>query len=112
MGGKPINSLPAYLPLIFEAMVLVAGVGVFCAFLLRQRLCPGRREDSIHPRVTDDRFVIAVDAADAAFDDEPLRRIWQRFPLSLPNSLKLMRLMPDIWSAKPPILSSSARRKR
>jgi molybdopterin-containing oxidoreductase family membrane subunit len=42
VGGKPWNSLPAYVPVAFEVMVLLAGLGVVGAFLLRCRLFPGK----------------------------------------------------------------------
>ena len=42
VGGKPFNSLPAFVPVIFEVCVLLAGLGVVGALLLRCRLWPGR----------------------------------------------------------------------
>src|SRR5438093_11048545 len=41
VGGKPFNSLPAFLPAMFEIMVLLAGVGTVVALLLRAGLLPG-----------------------------------------------------------------------
>ena len=42
VGGKPWNSLPAFVPVTFEVMVLCAGVGTVVAFIWRDRDCgPG-----------------------------------------------------------------------
>lgn len=68
VGGKPWNSLPAFVPVTFEVMVLCAGVSTFLAFLLVTRLRPGRAAVMPHPRVTDDRFVLVVEETDAVFD--------------------------------------------
>ncbi len=40
VGGRPFNSLPAYLPIMFEMTILVGGVGVTLAMLIRTRLYP------------------------------------------------------------------------
>src|SRR5262245_48026075 len=38
VGGRPWNSWPAYVPVIFEMMVLLGGFGVAFAFLIVSRL--------------------------------------------------------------------------
>ncbi len=68
VGGKPYNSLPAYVPVIFEAMVLCGAVGTVLAFLIVARLMPGRRRALIRPGVTDDRFALLIEQTDATFD--------------------------------------------
>jgi hypothetical protein len=65
VGGKPWNSLPAFIPVTFEMMVLFAGVGTVIAFLWVSRLSPARRADVPDPRVTDDRFALVVRGRDA-----------------------------------------------
>jgi hypothetical protein len=42
VGGKPWNSLPAFVPVTFEMMVLCAGVGTVAAFFWSTGLKPGR----------------------------------------------------------------------
>ncbi len=66
VGGKPLASVPAFVPITFEVTVLFAGIGSVLAFLLRSRLRPGKRARIAHPRATDDAFVLVtlVDRAD------------------------------------------------
>jgi len=68
VGGKPWNSLPAFVPIIFEGMVLAAGLGTVFALLLVARLRPGKKMTPIVPGVMDDRFALLVQETDAAFD--------------------------------------------
>jgi molybdopterin-containing oxidoreductase family membrane subunit len=67
VGGRPWNSLPAFVPVVFEMMVLFAGVGAVAALLLRCRLFPGKKAGVPLPAVTDDRFVLVLEEG-AAFD--------------------------------------------
>ena len=75
VGGKPWNSLPAFVPITFEVMVLFAGLGTVGAFLLVSRLRPGKQPKLIDPRVTNDRFALLIEQTDAAFDVERVRRL-------------------------------------
>jgi hypothetical protein len=79
VGGKPWNSLPAFVPVTFEVMVLSAGVTTVLAFLLISRLWPGKRAVIPAPGATDDRFVLAVEETDAAFDPARVRALFERF---------------------------------
>jgi hypothetical protein len=73
VGGKPWNSLPSDVPVAFEAAVLLAGFGSVFALFAVSRLFPGKQPPIIDPRVTDDRFVLVIDQADASFDVEAVR---------------------------------------
>ena len=68
IGGKPWNSWPAFVPVAFEVMVLCAGMGTVAAFIWATGLRPGRRPLLFDPRITDDRFALALRATGAAFD--------------------------------------------
>ncbi|MFY1829728.1 DUF3341 domain-containing protein [Myxococcus fulvus] len=59
VGGKPFNSLPAFIPVTFELTVLFAALSTVAAFLIRAKLFPGNKRPTL-PRVTDDRFAIVV----------------------------------------------------
>ena len=68
VGGKPWNSLPSDAPVAFESAVLLAGFGSVFALFAVSRLFPGKQAQVIHPRVTDDRFVLVIDETDARFN--------------------------------------------
>jgi len=78
VGGKPWNSLPAFVPVTFEVMVLFAGVSTVIAFFLVAGLRPWRKAVLVHPRVTDDRFVLLLEQTDAAFDVTQVSRLLER----------------------------------
>jgi hypothetical protein len=60
VGGKPDNSMLAFIPVAFELTVLFAGLATVAAFLVRARLYPGKAERLIVPGVTDHVFALAV----------------------------------------------------
>ena len=68
VGGKPWNSLPAFVPITFEVMVLFAGISTVLAFFGMNRLWPGRRAALLDPRVSNDRFALVLEEDNAAFD--------------------------------------------
>jgi len=75
VGGKPLNSVPAFVPVTFEMMVLFAAVGTVIAFFIVSRLRPGRKPAYIYDRTTDDRFALVLVQDDAGFDVEAVRRM-------------------------------------
>ncbi|MBM3328996.1 MAG: DUF3341 domain-containing protein [Calditrichaeota bacterium] len=77
VGGKPFDSLPAFVPVTFEVMVLFAGVGTVFTFLIARRLLPGRSARLPHPDVTTDRFVIILEESDAAFDPVEVKALFR-----------------------------------
>lgn len=67
VGGKPLLSLPAFIPVAFETTILLAGIGVFFAMFMGSGLFPGKASAAPPKPVTQDRFVIGiVDAGVAA----------------------------------------------
>ena len=79
VGGKPWNSLPAFVPVTFEVMVLSAGLTTVFAFFLISRLWPGKQAVLPVRGVTYDRFVLVVEETDAAFDLTGLRQMFEKF---------------------------------
>ena len=78
VGGKPWNSLPAFLPITFEVMVLFAGLATVGAFFVVSRLWPGRQANLIDPRVTNDRFALLLEETDSTFDVDRVRALLER----------------------------------
>jgi hypothetical protein len=78
VGGKPWNSLPAFVPITFEVMVLFAGLATVSAFFLVSRLRPGKQPNLVHPRVTNDRFALLVEETDSTFDVDRVRALLER----------------------------------
>lgn len=75
-AGKPIFSLPANIPIIFETTVLLASFGTLIGMLALNRLpmlynplLKSRR----FRRVTDDKFFVVIDASDPKFDESATR---------------------------------------
>jgi len=60
VGGKPWDSLPAFIPVGFEMTILLAGLGTVFGLLIRCGLRPGKQPKRKIPRVTDDRFALVV----------------------------------------------------
>lgn len=79
IGGKPWNSLPAFVPITFEVMVLMAGVGTVIALFIACRLFPGKKAKMPFDGVTDDRFALIIEESDATFDPAEVRRMCERF---------------------------------
>ncbi len=79
VGGKPWNSLPAFVPVTFEVMVLSAGLATVFTFLVLSRLWPGKRPAQLYPHVTDDRFVLVLEESDARFKFDELRSFFLDF---------------------------------
>ena len=82
IGGKPYNSLPAIIPVVFEMVILCGGYGMILAFLFRCRLFPGKKARLIHPRISDDRFVIVLGVGESALDPSAAYRFFEEFNAS------------------------------
>jgi hypothetical protein len=78
VGGKPWNSLPAFVPITFEVMVLFAGLSTVFAFLVVSRMTPSRRAKTPHARITDDRFALVLEQTDAGFDPGLVTKLFEK----------------------------------
>ncbi|WP_432799050.1 DUF3341 domain-containing protein [Poriferisphaera sp. WC338] len=73
ISGKPFNSLPAFIPVIFELTIMFAAyTAVFGMFLLNRlpMLYNPLFKIDRFARATDDRFFIGIDHKDEQFDRE------------------------------------------
>jgi hypothetical protein len=72
IGGKPFFSVPTFIPITFEVTVLFAGLSMVAALLIRSKLKPDIRFKTVDEGITDDKFVILVDANE---DGATLKRV-------------------------------------
>lgn len=63
VGGKPMSSVPAFIPVTFESTVLLGGIATFIAALSFCGL-PRGRKGIVDPRVSADAFALWVPATD------------------------------------------------
>jgi hypothetical protein len=79
VGGKPWNSLPAFVPVTFEVMVLFAGLSTVFAFFYLSGLWPGKKAAIVDPHVTNDQFILVLEQSDAGFDVPRVKRLFEAF---------------------------------
>lgn len=65
IGGRPLASLPAFFPPVFEAGVLAAALATVAALFYVCRLYPGQEPEIEIPDINDHRFAVALDADQA-----------------------------------------------
>ena len=75
VGGKPANSILAFVPITFEITILCAGLATAAAFLARSGLVPGGRAVLFAEGTTEDMFALVLRHRDTAFDAAEARRL-------------------------------------
>lgn len=78
VGGKPLDSLPAFIPVAFELTILFAGISTVLALLLRCRLWPRSSVPQGLELTTDDHHALILAQSNAAFQDSDFSDLWQR----------------------------------
>lgn len=77
-SGKPIFSVPANIPVIFELTVLLSAFGAFFGMLGLNRLPQWHHpvfQSARFKRATNDRFFISIEAADPLYERERTKRL-------------------------------------
>ena len=76
IAGKPFNSWPAFVPVMFELTVLFGGLATFGALLFFCKL-PNQSRKAIDPGLTQDKFALVIEASKKAegFDADGAQNI-------------------------------------
>src|SRR5690349_2394253 len=78
VSGKPIWSIPANVPIMFELTVLFSGLTALIGMLVLNNLpFPSHPLDFVKrfARSTDDRFFLLIEAADPKFDEDKTKKL-------------------------------------
>lgn len=80
ISGKPFFNAPAWIPIIFELTVLLSAFGaVFGMFFLNglPKLNSPLFNSTRFKKVTDDGFFVCIEADDAQFEQEKVKKLFQ-----------------------------------
>ena len=77
VGGKPFDSLPAFIPVGFEMTVLFGGLATALMLFARSKLWPGRKSKAIEG-VTDERFALVIARKDVGLASAELPALLRR----------------------------------
>jgi len=78
VGGKPFNSWPAFVPIMFELTVLFAGISTVLGMFALNRL-PNITKKIPDPSLTRDRFAIMIEAPNDSEDHGPRSTKYKAF---------------------------------
>lgn len=78
VGGKPLDSFPAFVPVAFELTILFAGLSTAGALFLRSRVWPGRKAPAGFEATTDGTHALILEERDASFESGVYREVLLR----------------------------------
>lgn len=78
IGGKPLISFPAFVPIMFELTVLIGGLSTVAALVAA---CVLRKHKTgiLHPGITNDKFVIFVPSTEHNYNEGDVKSFLQGF---------------------------------
>jgi hypothetical protein len=59
-GGKPFNAFPSFIVVTIVATILSITLLTLLTFSVSAKIFPGKKAEIIHPRATDDKFVMVL----------------------------------------------------
>ena len=77
VGGKPMNSLPAFIPVTFELTVLFAGLATAAALIIACGL-PAMNATIIDPSITNNKFALYVSSDDPGYRETEFKELLKR----------------------------------
>lgn len=89
IGGKPNIAFPAYIPITFEATVLLASLGMAGTFFVISGLKPYGKIFMFDPRSTHNKFIMAIDLSKNSLDTNNLTKILKDTGASEVNSKEI-----------------------
>lgn len=75
IGGKPFIAFPAYIPITFEATVLLASFGMATAFFIVAKLKPFGKMFMFDSRSVHNKFVMAIDLGKNHLEQDLIAKI-------------------------------------
>lgn len=76
VGGKPLHSLPAFVPILFECTILLGGVSTFLALWAFCRL-PNFHTAVFDEKITDDTFALFIPIKNENFREEEVKNLFR-----------------------------------
>lgn len=81
-GGKPFNTFPSFLVVTIVATILITTLTTLFTFSARAKIFPGKEAKVVHPRATDDKFVLVLKSDEPGFDAAVIGKLLKDFGAS------------------------------
>lgn len=74
-GGKPFNAFPSFIVVTIVATILAITLLTLFTFSARAQIFPGKKENIVHARATNDKFVMVLDKIEISTSQEEVQSI-------------------------------------
>lgn len=78
-GGKPFNSFPSFIVVTIVATILAITLLTLLTFSARAQVFPGKKAEVVHPRATDDKFVMCISKEKLGSHEADVQAIIQEY---------------------------------